>query len=81
MSDHDHDHDHKKCEHMSRRRAAKYAGNLLLAAGAATLGLLSSIGRAKAGYGACSISGCPCQAFMGQGNNCENCGHLYSAHW
>jgi hypothetical protein len=33
------------------------------------------------GYGACSISGCPCQSYMGQDNLCQNCGHQYTAHW
>lgn len=84
MTDHEHDHkegEAKHSEHMSRRSAAKYAGKVLLSAGAAALALLSSMGGAKAGYGACSISGCPCQAFTGNQNNCQNCGHRYTDHW
>jgi hypothetical protein len=33
------------------------------------------------GYGACSISGCACPAFMGSEQLCANCGHNYSYHW
>jgi hypothetical protein len=36
---------------------------------------------AHAGYGACSVSGCHCQAYQGQDNTCVNCGHNYSMHW
>jgi hypothetical protein len=35
----------------------------------------------KAGYGRCSVSGCTCPAYMGQGDLCGNCGHNYSLHW
>jgi hypothetical protein len=32
---------------------------------------------------ACSIAGCSCQGFVGQGNDpiCQNCGHQYADHW
>lgn len=33
----------------------------------------------QAGYGACYK--CPCKAFEGNGQQCENCGHSYSDHW
>jgi len=35
------------------------------------------------GWGACSISGCPCKAFeQTYGSDlCQNCGHKYSDHW
>ncbi|WP_158225000.1 hypothetical protein [Brunnivagina elsteri] len=33
------------------------------------------------GYGACSVSGCYCQAYEGNANTCENCGHNYQRHW
>ena len=33
------------------------------------------------GYGACSISGCYCQSYSGQGYTCANCGHNYASHW
>jgi hypothetical protein len=33
------------------------------------------------GPGACSVSGCNCQAYMGSGTTCENCGHNWSLHW
>jgi len=84
MTDDNHDHNDCKTKHveqMSRRRAARYAGNLLLGAGATVLALFSMGGRAKAGYGACSISGCPCQKFQGQQDLCGNCGHKYTDHW
>jgi hypothetical protein len=32
------------------------------------------------GYCGCTISGCPCQAFLGQGDLCTNCGHQYTMH-
>jgi hypothetical protein len=36
-----------------------------------------------AGYGACAISGCPCQGFVDSYGSdlCGNCGHKYSDHW
>jgi hypothetical protein len=37
--------------------------------------------KADAGYGACSVSGCPCQGYMGSGPLCQNCGHQYGMHW
>jgi hypothetical protein len=33
------------------------------------------------GYGACSASGCNCQAYGGSGDTCSNCGHNYATHW
>lgn len=33
------------------------------------------------GYGACSVSGCNCQSYMGNDDTCQNCGHNYSLHW
>jgi hypothetical protein len=35
------------------------------------------------GYGACSVSGCPCQGFKDTYGSdlCNNCGHKYSDHW
>ena len=33
------------------------------------------------GYGACSVSGCNCQSYMGNADTCENCGHNYRLHW
>jgi hypothetical protein len=35
------------------------------------------------GYGACSISGCPCKAFVQTYGSdlCNNCGHKYTDHW
>jgi hypothetical protein len=33
------------------------------------------------GYGACSSSGCNCQAYGGSGDTCSNCGHNYQTHW
>jgi hypothetical protein len=35
------------------------------------------------GYGACSVSGCPCPAFKETYGSqlCNNCGHQYTDHW
>jgi hypothetical protein len=33
------------------------------------------------GWGACSVNGCHCQAYMGNDDTCQNCGHNYSLHW
>lgn len=35
------------------------------------------------GYGACSVSGCPCQGFTNTYGSelCNNCGHQFTAHW
>jgi hypothetical protein len=35
------------------------------------------------GYGACSKSGCNCQAYEGSAGTCGNrgCGHAYEDHW
>jgi hypothetical protein len=54
-----------------------------------SMGLLSllipvqSIRKAEAGWGACSVSGCPCQAFQQTYGSdlCSNCGHRYTDHW
>ena len=35
----------------------------------------------RAGYGRCSVSGCNCPSYMGNGELCGNCGHNYSLHW
>ena len=35
----------------------------------------------RAGYGRCSVNGCPCPGFAGNQQLCENCGHNYSMHW
>lgn len=35
----------------------------------------------KAGATSCSVSGCPCQAFVGKQGFCETCGHTYDQHW
>jgi hypothetical protein len=40
-----------------------------------------SLSREQSGYGRCSISGCYCQEYAGQGYTCENCGHNYASHW
>lgn len=37
--------------------------------------------KADAGYGACSVPGCPCQGYAGSAQLCQNCGHQYPAHW
>jgi hypothetical protein len=37
--------------------------------------------RPRMGFAACSFSGCPCQAYLGSGSNCQNCGHQYEMHW
>jgi len=34
----------------------------------------------RCGYGACSVSGCNCPAYMGNDNTCSNCGHNYQSH-
>ena len=82
MSDHDHDHNHGDKPLLSRRAAARHALRAALGMGVAVIGLAAaSTTPAKAGYGACSISGCPCQAYMGGADLCQNCGHQYQAHW
>ena len=37
----------------------------------------------KMGWGACSVSGCPCREYQkAYGSElCGNCGHQYSQHW
>jgi hypothetical protein len=75
------DQENKLGEAMSRRAAAKHALKVLLATVASLLGFAVSAKKAHAGYGACSVSGCNCQAYMGSDNTCANCGHNYSLHW
>jgi hypothetical protein len=79
------DHDHKRCEHehgepLTRRKAARYALNLLLAGGAATVAFMLPTDKARAGYGGCTFNGCSCLGFQGNGENCLNCGHLFTWH-
>jgi hypothetical protein len=38
-------------------------------------------GKADAGPGACSVSGCYCGNYMGSGPLCQNCGHQWGMHW
>mgnify|MGYP003589859239 CR=1 len=64
---------------VNRRKALKIAG-------VGFLGLLlsgQSIRKAVAGWGACSVSGCPCQGFQQTYGSelCANCGHRYTDHW
>ncbi|MFN8556079.1 MAG: hypothetical protein U0531_01560 [Dehalococcoidia bacterium] len=35
------------------------------------------------GWGACSISGCPCRGYQQTYGSelCQNCGHNFTAHW
>lgn len=61
---------------FNRRTALKYALGGVVGVVAAALTT-----QAHAGYGQCSISGCPCRAFMGSGGLCANCGHQYGVHW
>jgi hypothetical protein len=37
----------------------------------------------RMGYGACSVSGCPCQSYVQTYGSelCSNCGHKYTDHW
>lgn len=62
---------------MHRRKSLKMA--LFGAAGVVAAAVAASA--AQAGYGACSISGCPCKAYAGNAQLCQNCGHQYGAHW
>jgi len=62
-------------------KAMAKASLLALAVGVAAA---SAPKDAHAGWGRCSVSGCPCQAFMptpGNSDMCSNCGHNYSLHW
>lgn len=61
-----------------RRRFIK---QLAAAAGAIAGLLLVPCSKSWAGYGPCSVYGCNCQAYMGSGDTCGNCGHAYSLHW
>lgn len=62
---------------LSRRKGSKY----LISAALAALAPILAGKQAKAGWRACSVSGCPCQEFTGNQNLCQNCGHQYSQHW
>jgi hypothetical protein len=78
-------HDHTQCEHehqelMTRRKAFRHSLNLLLAGTATTLAFMLPSGQARAGYGHCEFNGCPCLGFSGNGENCVNCGHLFTYH-
>ena len=61
---------------VKRRGAVR---NLALGLGLAAAGFLAPR-RAHAAYGKCTVSGCYCCAYSGQGNLCANCGHQYSDH-
>lgn len=45
--------------------------------------ILSRQSKWHMGYGACSVSGCPCQGFKETYGSdlCNNCGHKYTDHW
>ena len=80
------DHTDKKDDRalMTRRHVAKAMAKVPFVALAIGAGALMIPQRARAGYGACSVSGCPCQAFIetpGNSYMCQNCGHQYSMHW
>jgi hypothetical protein len=70
---------------VTRRNAIwKYliiTGSVLLLLG--VLSLFAPSKKAEAGFGRCSISGCPCGAYrQTYGTDlCSNCGHQYAAHW
>jgi hypothetical protein len=61
----------------TRRSAIRYLA--FAGIGLAAAGLLAPR-RAHAAYGRCTVSGCYCCGFMGNGNLCSNCGHQYSDH-
>lgn len=61
---------------LHRRKSLKMA--MLGAAGVVAAAVAVS---AHAGYGNCSSSGCPCRAYAGNQQLCQNCGHQYGAHW
>jgi hypothetical protein len=56
---------------------------IFLFLGAGLLCLFSPKKKAHAGYGRCSLSGCPCGGYVQTYGSdlCNNCGHPYSAHW
>ena len=65
---------------MTRRGVAR----LSLGAALTGLGLAAAATPAEAGWGHCSVNGCPCQEFVttpGYPDNCQNCGHRYTDHW
>lgn len=73
------DQPHEHCESLLPRRS--FIRRLGLCT-AAIVGLTFAWpSKSRAGYGQCSVYGCNCQAYVGSGNTCENCGHAYSSHW
>jgi hypothetical protein len=62
---------------IKRRSALGYLA--LAGIGLAGAGLLAPR-RAHAAYGKCTVSGCYCCGYGGQGNLCSNCGHQYADH-
>jgi hypothetical protein len=62
---------------VKRRSAMSFLA--LAGIGLAAAGLLAPR-RAHAGYGKCTVSGCYCCGYGGQGNLCSNCGHQYTDH-
>jgi hypothetical protein len=85
MSDHEDrckngcEHDHGAGTELTRRGAARHLLNTAMMIGAAVVGLQTLPGKAK-GWGQCEVNGCGCLGFMGNGANCQNCGHLYTWH-
>lgn len=67
----------KDTANLKRRSAIRYLA--LAGVGLAAAGLLTPR-RAHASYGKCTVSGCYCCGFAGNGNLCSNCGHQYSDH-
>lgn len=65
---------------ITRRKAIKH---MLKITGVGFASLLVPTEKARAGWGACSVSGCPCRGYQqAYGTDlCGNCGHGYSAHW
>jgi hypothetical protein len=66
-----------KDDQITRRKFIKYS--LWGVVGVVVTALTAE--KADAGYGACSVSGCYCQSYMGSGPLCQNCGHQYGMHW
>jgi hypothetical protein len=64
-------------EQVGRRTAMRYAFWGIVAAALTAL----TWKKAEAGWGQCSVSGCPCQGYYGNQALCGNCGHQYGAHW
>ena len=66
---------HEHEQRLTRRAAAKYFLG-------ATLGVVAAIiptRQARAGWGRCSQ--CTCQNYVGNQEQCGNCGHRYADHW